>query len=220
MKGLVCHASELEEYLTVIKWNEFGDEARVVSSLFGIEPSRAEANLRVGKLVSVFPLPKPYSQDDVLVRAFSNEYQMGMVVERNRRYFVEPAMLWKDGFVVLEDPLKIAKELYEEKGVPIVIVKEVPTYCCWVPLPLAWCARTLSEAGKFRKGVPFMYSFPEIPMIREGCVEVELEEGPCQAGFEEYPRPPLLEKLKMFLIPIRRISVKVLPRPKIGKDKW
>ena len=187
--------------------------------MFGIEPSRAEANLKVGKFKGAFPLPKPFSEDEVLVKAFSKEYEMGMVVVREGRYFVEPAMLWEDGFAVIEDPLEVVKRMREELGAPVIIVKEVPAFCCWAPLPIAYCAKPLRDAGEMRLGVPLAYSTPRLSFPTEGCWEVELEDGPCQAGFEEYPRPPISERMKALFLPLRELLVKYFPSPELVKGK-
>ena len=219
-EGLVCHASELEEFLEPVKWYDFSDEARAYASIFGIEPARVEASLKVGKIVSVFPLPKPYSNDEIVQRAFSIEYSKGIVVKKNDRYFVEPALLWREGFASIPEPLKVVRELSDELGIPVVVYKEVPSYCCWVQLPLAGCASVLTDAGEFRKGVPLAHSTMKLHLPSEGCWDVKLEEGECWEGFEEHPRAPISEYLKLKLIPIRKLLIKYMPRPRIGDKKW
>lgn len=219
-EGLLCHASELEEFLSVVKWNEFGTEAKAVASIFGVEPARVEASLKVGKVVSVFPLPPPRSKSEVVERAFSVEYNKGLVVKKGGSYFVEPAMLWKDGFAVIPDPLKAVKEISDELGIPVVIYKDVPAYCCWTPLPIAGCANVLRDAGEFRKGVPLAHSEPKVPLPPEGCWDVKLEEGPCWEGFKSYPRTSFADMIKIYLVPLRKMLIKILPSPKIGDKRW
>ncbi len=219
-KGLICHVSALEEFLTRVKWDEFGDLARAVASVFGVEPSRAEANLRVGKLKSVIKVPPPYSKDEVVRKAFEAQWDYALVVERDGKYFVEPAVPYEEGFAVIEDPLKAVKEMRDFVGAPVVIVKEVPLPCCWVSAPLASCSNLLTDAGEFRSGVPLGYSLLKIPLPSEGCWEVELEEGTCEAGFPSYPAPSLPDLLRLLLVPIRYRTIKLLPRPSIGGRKW
>ncbi len=210
---VVCHASELvDEFGEVVDWRgPFSKKALAVYSVFGVEPSRAEANLKVGKLVGVLRIPKPKSKMKAVERAMFLEHDPALVVKKGQRLFVEPAFRHEKGYAVIPEPLRAAREMSEEIGNPVMIVKEVPTYCCWSPLPLAWTGDFLSDAGLLRKGVPVGVSVPPA-FPSEGCweLEVEVEEGegegfPLEAFSNVNVR--LSDRIKMMLLPLREVVI-------------
>ena len=219
-KGPVaCHASELaDEFGVVVNWKgPFSPKALAVYSVFGVEPSRAEANLKVGELVGVVRVPKPFSKMNAVRNAMFLEHNPALVVRKGERIFVEPAFRHQKGFASIPEPLKVAREMSEEIGHPVIIIKEVPTYCCWLPAPLAWTGVPVTEAGEFRRGVPIGVSLPKAP-IKEGCWELEgeLEEEEGE-GFPleslRLIKISLADKLKKLLIPLRVQMVKAFGKP-------
>ncbi|NPA85622.1 MAG: hypothetical protein GXO07_06460 [Crenarchaeota archaeon] len=216
---VVCHASELvDEFGTIVSWKgPFSHRAVALYSLFGVEPSRAEANLLAGRVIGVLRIPPPHSKMKGVARAMELEHNPALIVRRGERVFVEPALRHPNGFAVLPEPLKVAKRMSEEIGYPVLIVKEVPSYCCWHVSPLAWTGVPLSEAGRFRRGVPVGVSVPRTPVL-EGCwqldEEVEWEEG---EGFPmislKYIKIAIIDKIKMLLLPLRELEVMALSKP-------
>ncbi len=206
---VVCHASELlDEFGTFVKWTErFEDEVMAVYSLLGIEPVRVKANLLVGKFKGIIKAPKAWSASPAIRDAYSLEYEFAMVVEKNKRYFVEPAMRYEEGFVVIKEPLKVAKEMSKEIGNPVLIVKEVPFGCCWLPAPLAWTFIPFEDAGLGE--VPKGYSTFKYP-VTEGCweLEEEVEDGEGE-GFEVVHLHFLSPILKPF-IKFRALEIRFL----------
>ena len=206
---LVCHASELlDEFGTFVNWKErFDDEVMAIYSLLGIEPVRAKANLLMGEFEGVMKAPKPWSSSPAVRDAYSIEYEFAMVVKKGQRLFVEPAIRYEEGFAVIREPLKVAERMSEEIGHPVVIVKEVPFGCCWLPAPLAWTFVPFEDAGlgEVPKGYStFKYS------ITEGCweVEEEVEEGKGE-GFEVVHLHPLSPLIKPF-VKFRALEIKFL----------
>ncbi len=206
---VVCHASELlQEFGTFVKWTErFDEEVMAIYSLLGIEPARVRANLLVGKFKGIMKAPRAWSASPAVRDAYSLEYEFAMVVEKKGRLFVEPAVRYEEGFAVIEEPLKVAREISEEIGYPVTIVKEVPFGCCWLPAPLAWTFVPFEDAGLGE--VPKGYSTFKYP-ITEGCweVEEEVEEGEGE-GFEVLH----LHYASLFLRPLvklRALEIKLL----------
>ena len=216
---LFCHVSEIvDDYGRVVDWKgPFDEEALAVYSVFGVEPSRAQANLNVGKLVGVVRVPPPHSKFNAVKASMWKEHDPALVVKKGDSIFVEPAVRHKRGFASLPEPLKVAREMSYEVGQPVVLMKEVPSYCCWFVAPVAWTALPWTEAGVFRKDVPVGVSFP-VFQAWEGCweVKVEMEEGEGEgvpAEYLKYMKIRFADSMKVKLLALRKYVVKLFGKP-------
>ncbi len=212
-KGVVCHVSELAEFLEEVKWNEYSLKAKVLASLYGLEPARVEANARVGEVVDLLEVPYQAIEPVPLSKGLHLLHERAMVVKRNERYFVEPAFLSENGFKVLARPEDALKSLREELEVPFLVVKETPFHCCWTVAPLLGCAKYYSAPGEVAGGrlleAPIMRGFPSY-----GCWEVELEWGECFYGFPGYLKGVKFKGVMDLIAALRYGLWKLLPWPR------
>ncbi|ABU81255.1 hypothetical protein [Ignicoccus hospitalis] len=216
---LFCHVSEvIDEFGEVVHWKgPFDEESLALYSVFGIEPSRARANLNVGEPVAVVRVPPPHSKFNAVRNLMKLEHDPALVVKKGDRIFVEPALRHPKGFASLREPLKVAKEMSREVGQPVVLLKEVPGHCCWFVAPLAWTALPLNDAGAFRGGVPIGVSVPLFQPL-EGCWEYEVEMEEVEG--EGFPpdvlnriKVNLSDKIKMKLVPLRKVMIRMFGKP-------
>jgi hypothetical protein len=96
----------------------------------------------------------------------------------------------------------------------VIIVKEVPSHCCWFVAPLAWTGVPLTEAGRFRRGVPVGTSVP-LASVLEGCweleEELEWEEGEgLPLDVAKLIKVSLADRVKALLLPLREFMIRKL----------
>lgn len=202
----------MDDFLTEIKWNEYSLKAKVIASIYGLEPSRVEASMRVGEVIDFLEVPYEEVDPVPLSKGLYKLHGRAIVVKRGERYFIEPAFLSENGFKVLTEPERALERLKEELGVPFLIVKEVPFHCCWVTVPILGCAKYYEVPGKVIGNrlteAPILIDLP-----KEGCWDIDLEPGKCFYGFPGYVKSNSLNTLRKLIVPIRYKLWKYVPWP-------